>query len=136
MPTIKLNAGKVVLKGGKPSCTCCDTCEQCDPDTITIDWEWRNTDEDPDEVYTGTATISLFANIATADDAADHGVPEGYCFAVASISFFYLRWDALSGNWSIDNVMGSQDPTTRCDPSGIYEEYSGAPITITISITP
>jgi hypothetical protein len=141
MPPIKLNSsGVVILKNGSPSCTCCG-CDQCDPATISVNWEWINTDPDPDETDSGTASLTISpATVATFDDELNYGVPEGSCIVVAPFTFGIISgnliWSGFSESWSIDATQGSEDPTTRCNPSGVYTEFPGAPVTITISIMP
>lgn len=141
MATIKLSsAGSVILKNGSPSCACCG-CEQCDPATVDVDWQWINTDPDPDEMDSGTATLTISpATAASADDELNYGVPEGSCIVIAPFTFGIISgnliWNGFNEGWSIDGILGSEDPTTRCDPSGVYREFPGAAVTITISIMP
>ncbi len=128
MPTIKTNGGSVILKDGKPSCSCCDGCEQCTPSTLHIYAEYFADDAigDPVGPLYYDAEVDLTAS----------GTP---CQVIITLTFagpfgdieIDLVWDADLGTWSIGEWA---DSSLRCDPSGIY--YANVAETITISTSP
>ena len=59
MATIKLQDGKVVLKGGKASCECCTTCAGCT--SISISSGSSSPPQDVTTCFSGGAVVTLTA---------------------------------------------------------------------------
>lgn len=124
MATIKLTAGgSVVLKGGKPSCTCCGPCS---PDVATVYVEYT---DDP----LGSPTVSYFEMTGGLNAGLFEGTaPTGYCYLQPETegSDQWVFFDSVYGQ---AYALGS----FRCDPQGDYEDNDGTPSEyfVTVSFT-
>lgn len=103
MPTIKLTTGgSVVLKGGKPSCTCCGPCS---PNATTVYIEYNN---DP----LGSPVVTYFEMTGSLNTGYFAGAgPNGTCT---------LEWLEIGEYWQFicaGNGEGFGGPTpVRCNP--------------------
>jgi len=126
MPTIKTNNGVIVLKNGKPSCTCCDgdPCAVCDPDITTLYCSWEPAGGGGPYYFEATGTLNdniggdcwgyFRGGWINPDDEQDNDME--------------ISWQrGVSGAWLIDflalidnnPISGSDNP---CDPS--YQEQN------------
>ena len=117
MPTIKINSsGKIILKGGLPSCTCCDG---------GVYVEYNRYTYGP-----LTITTSYFEMTGSAGSGYTGTGPGGT---------FTLAWNV--SQWELtDPVYGvSYLPTVPGTPEGYYVDYDTPPFpdyTATVSLTP
>lgn len=122
MPTIKTQAGKVVTKGGLPSCTCCDD-GTCDPDETTycVDLAFLG---GGNSTYTvvGSLNSGIFYYVDLDDTEP---------FLIWNESS--LRWQVSDGIFGVISDPFSGGSTDRCDPVGSGYDASGA-WTATVSL--
>ena len=119
---IKITAGgKIITKGGLPSCTCCGPCS---PNVTTIYMEHV---VDPG----GSNTVTYITLTGSLNDGTFTGTGPGGTISVS--------WDTISEEWDVaDDTYGTvadylQTPN-RCDPDGVYTE--DGTYEVTISFTP
>ncbi len=128
MATIKTNGSAVILKNGKPSCSCCDGCEQCDPSTLQIYAEYFADDAIGDPV--GPLYYDAIVDLTASGTPCQVTITMTFAGPFGDIVVDAV-WDADLGLWTI----GESSPSSmRCDPSGVY--YANVAETITISTSP
>ena len=102
MAVIKLNSsGQVILRGGLPSCTCCD---------ITLYVEQFEYPFGPTTYFTLTGTVG------TGFTGTD---PDG----AVTLIYDPIRFGPTSGGWVYTSAGGERDgPTDITNPTGFYED--------------
>ncbi len=119
MPTIKVTSeGKIILKDGKPSCTCCGPCS---PDVMTVYVEYI---EDPE----GYPVTSYFELLGSLNDGL-FGPDAGYS----------LEWDDGLAQWTFTDPaygLGIGPGSSRCDPETYYSNDPVVQYYATVSFTP
>jgi hypothetical protein len=116
MATIKTSGGKIITKGGKPSCTCCGPCS---PNLKFLYGFFSNGDPEDDEYYVfeGSLNSGLFTEVGGDGEVANSG-GSSWSIMLKGIS----EWQTLSS-------------TSRCDPSADYGIDQGS-FSLVISLTP
>jgi hypothetical protein len=106
MATIKTSGGKIITKGGKPSCTCCG----CNPDVLIVYAQITVFDPEYGEAQfnrelSGGLNAGLFTSV------------EGLVFLLYDTERSPKQWVAVVSELD-EQALGPV--VNRCDPQGLY----------------
>jgi hypothetical protein len=136
MKSIKISQGKVVTKGGKPSCSCCEEFE------LAITYDWRGTGQADLDTKTeafgeavgyacgdsGTYVLWLAGGNGSTDDTSTDG------YERVDVRVDQARTDGLwTSSYNIGCFAGWYEPAEGSGPATLRVTYRGETKTKTIS---